>query len=107
MSLSLYADHADNPAVVQLASILSVVGIVLCLFLIFMLHELGRHIRHYWAVSNRIVAPNGSLRALVFGSPPKDAPVTFPPFCRRLQYLAGLFLAGHLAWLAIVLGWLA
>ena len=80
----------------------------LCLFLVYLLEELGGHISHYWSVSNTLAASTSSLTPFISATEATEArqpgyKAAFPAFCRRLQALAGLFLVGHAAWLAIVL----
>src|SRR6266704_447270 len=51
-SLDFYANHADTRGALLIECIAAVVGIVLCLFLIYLLHELGRHLSHYSTTSD-------------------------------------------------------
>jgi hypothetical protein len=104
-SLDFFANHADNAHFVLVEGISSGVGVALCLFLIYLLAQLGGHISHYWTSSNRLAASNAQLAALIF---PEDLAtarhgqrVPFPAFCRRLQFLAALFAAAHITWLIL------
>jgi hypothetical protein len=106
-SLNLYLEHANDPAFLVIEYVSAGVGIVLCVFLIYVLNELGTHISNYWASSNRIAADLPLLVSYigkdnarqVKGA--KDQP-EFPKFCRRLQYLAVLFMLGHIGWALLV-----
>jgi hypothetical protein len=107
VSLDFYAKNGTHPRLILIEGISAGVGVVLCLFLVYLLHELGGHIRHYWTTSNRIAASNEHLVAFISPSDAEAARVAryrapFPAFCRRLQWLAGLFVVAHVGWLGIV-----
>jgi hypothetical protein len=105
-SLNFYADHKADSAFVLIESIAGGVGVVLCLFLIYLLHEAGSHIQHYWTTSNKLAARDAYLAPFIG---PEDAAAArgdeysapFPKFCKRLQLLAALFLAAHVGWVAV------
>ena len=106
-SVNFYAQHRNLPGFLLIEFITAGVGVVLCAFLLYLLDELGGHISHYWTTSNKLAAENPPLvgfisakDALAVREPGYHAP--FPPFCRRLQCLAGLFLAAHLGWAVVV-----
>ena len=107
-SLSFYAEHAHAYGFILIEIICALVGIVLCFFLVYLLQELGGHIRHYWTVSNKLAVEHAPLRPFISGddaaaaeSPCYRAP--FPPFCRRLQWLAGLFVLSHVGWALVAI----
>ncbi len=107
-SLDFYANHADTRGALLIECIAAVVGIVLCLFLIYLLHELGRHLSHYWTTSNQIALAYHPLTAFISkeDSEAARAPgcrTPFPKFCRRLQYLTLLFLGAHVGWVCIAI----
>lgn len=106
-SVSFYADHSGLRGYFAIELLACGVGSVLCGFLLYLLNELGGHIRHHWASSNRIAAGYGPLtpflgkgEAATVLLPGYEA--SFPAFCRRLQMLAALFLLAHLGWAAFV-----
>lgn len=105
-SLNFFANHPSQDHFLLVEGVCTAVGVVLCLFLIYLLQELGGHISHYWTSSNRLAAGNAQLADFVF---PNDIEAVragraapFPPFCRRLQILAGMFAGAHVVWLVIV-----
>jgi hypothetical protein len=107
-SVDFYANHGGLPGFRLIECMSAGVGIALCLFLVYLLEELGGHISHYWSVSNTLAASTSSLTPFISATEAMEArqpgyKAAFPAFCRRLQALAGLFLVGHAAWLAIVL----
>jgi hypothetical protein len=80
---------------------------VLSAFLIYLLQELGGHIGHYWTTSNKIAATYEPLRSFISEKDADQALTAeyraeFPAFCRRLQFLAGLFIAAHVGWAFVV-----
>ncbi len=106
-SVNFYASNSDKPAFFAIELLSSGVGVVLCGFLVYLLNELGGHISHYWASSNRIAAGYVPLIPFIGESNAtaaraSDYRVGFPAFCRRLQYLAILFLGAHLGWVSFV-----
>jgi hypothetical protein len=111
-SLNFYAQHSTNPAFLPIELVAVGVGLVLCLFLIYLLQQLGGHISHYWTTSNKLAAGYPPLKPFISekdarqaGKPDYRAP--FPAFCRRLQFLAVLFMAAHLGWAVVVVRVLA
>jgi hypothetical protein len=104
-SLDFYANHSADPHFVLVEGVSTGVGIGLCVFLIYLLQELGGHISHYWTSSNTLAVADPRLTALIFpddvAAAKANRPAPFPAFCRRLQALAGLFAAAHIGWLAI------
>jgi hypothetical protein len=106
-SVNYFASNAGKPAFFAIELLSSAVGIVLCGFLLYLLTELGGHISHYWASSNRIAAGYAALVPFVGESNARaalasDYRVPFPAFCRRLQYLVALFIVAHLGWLVFI-----
>jgi len=106
-SLKFYAEHPKVPGFLLIEIISAGVGIVLSAFLIYLLQELGGHISHYWTTSNKIAAAYPPLRSFI-GEKDADQALTphyragFPAFCRRLQLLAGLFIAAHVGWTSVL-----
>ena len=106
-SFSLYLDHADDSAFVCMEWMAAGVGVLLSVFLIYFLNELGRHIKRYWTTSNRLAASSAVLRDFIdrddaLAAQRKGYQAGFPAFCRRLQLLATLFIFAHLGWGCIV-----
>jgi hypothetical protein len=108
-SLKFYAEHSTVRGFLLIEVISAGVGIVLSAFLIYLLQELGGHISHYWTTSNKIAATYAPLTSFI-GEKDADQARTphyragFPAFCRRLQFLAGLFIAAHAGWTFVVAG---
>jgi hypothetical protein len=101
-SFDFFAEHAGSRAFVDIESACAVVGTALCGFLIYMLHEFGGHIAHHWESSNRIAAADRRLEPFIGTKEANKVradgsryKVPFPPFCRRLQYLAVGFAFVH------------
>ena len=106
-SLDLYLQHAKDPAFLIIEFFSAGVGIVLCMFLYYVLGELGRHIRNYWTFSNKIAADLPFLTSFIGKDNARRAKeenyeAEFPQFCKRLQYLAVLFMLAHLGWALFV-----
>ena len=106
-SVTFFAEHRDTPAFLFIELLSAGVGVVLSGFLIYLLYELGKHIRNYWTQSNTIAATYAPLRQFVGEKTAKaaEAPeysAEFPPFCIRLQILAGLFIVAHVGWASVV-----
>jgi hypothetical protein len=82
-------------------------GVVLAAYLIYVLGELGNHIRTYWTSSNKIAAKSAGLMDFIGEKDKFEAKLPgyraeFPRFCRRLQFLAFLFVFAHLGWVVVV-----
>jgi hypothetical protein len=107
-SLTLYLEKANDPLFIYIELLSAGVGVVLCVFLFYVLNELGRHIRNYWTTSNKLAAPYPPLASFIGESEVLKArepkyEAEFPAFCRRLQYLAVLFLFAHVGWAGFVI----
>ena len=107
-SLDLYLEHANDRAFLVIEFISAGVGIMLCVYLLYVLWELGRHIRNYWTSSNKIAVDAPLLVSFISEDDARQAKkagykAQFPPFCRRLQYLTVLFLLAHVGWLLFVI----
>ena len=106
-SLNFYAEHPTLRGTWLIEVVAAIVGLVLCLFLIYMLQELGKHLSNYWTASNRLAVgyppliPYIGKKDAKAAQKPRYPGAPFPPFCRRLQVLTGLFLCVHLAWICI------
>lgn len=105
-SLNFFASHGNATGFVLIEGIAASVGVFLCLFLIYLLNELGRHISHYWTISNRLASASPALAGFLSASDLAAAragrAAPFPAFCRRLQFLAALFAAAHVGWFGVV-----
>ncbi|OOP57225.1 MAG: hypothetical protein AYP45_04670 [Candidatus Brocadia carolinensis] len=102
-SLNFYAEHAAVRAYLLIELFSAGVGVVLCGFLVYLLQELGSHISRYWTSSNQIAANYGPLVRFIDKSDAvaarkSDYCAPFPKFCRRLKFLAILFLIAHVGW---------
>jgi hypothetical protein len=102
-SANLYAEHRDIPGFLIIQCLCFAAGSILCLYLVYVLDQLGQHISSYWTNSNRLAGRYAELEpfakhedAVAARSPNYHAP--FPKFCRRLQIPAFLFIAAQLAW---------
>jgi hypothetical protein len=100
----LTANLKDPSFVLRLASAFA--GIILTVYLIYILGEIGNHIRTYWASSNKIAAKSPKLRDFIGDKDSYEARLPgyraeFPRFCRRLQILAFLFLFAHVGWVTV------
>lgn len=100
-------EHAADPAFLVIELISAGVGIGLCVFIIYVLGELGKHIRNYWTYSNKIAANVPMLVSLIGDDTARQAKeacyrAEFPKFCRRLQYLVVLFMLAHIGWVLFI-----
>jgi hypothetical protein len=107
-SLQYFTDHGSKREARVIEFITTVVGVLLAGFLIYLLNELGKHIRRYWTTSNKLAASNDRLRGFIDEDEVEAAKTTrykaaFPKFCRRLQILAVLFIGVHIGWLLLAL----
>jgi hypothetical protein len=107
-SLTSYLQNEEDAFFLVIELLSAAVGVVLSLFLYYMLQELGSHIRSHWTKSNKIAADYSLLgsfmskeEAIKAKSPEYSA--GFPRFCRRLQQLAILFMLAHLGWFGFIL----
>lgn len=72
-----------------------------------MLNQLGKHIRGYWTVANKLAATFSELELFVN---PKDVVAArsadyrapFPTFCSRLMIPVILFMGAQFAWATFV-----
>jgi hypothetical protein len=85
----------------------TIVGLMLCAFLIYLLNELGSHISNYWTTSNRIASADPWLVPIIGEGEAGKARgacyhAKFPPFCRRLQMLTVMFMVAHAGWIFFV-----
>ena len=106
-SLDLYLEYAENSAFLLIEFVTASVGVVLCVFLFYILGELGKHIRNYWTFSNQLAVDLPFLVSFIGeenARRAKDANyrAEFPQFCKRLQYLAVLFMLAHIGWALFV-----
>ena len=105
-SLNLFAIYGTAAHFLLVEAIAAGVGVVLCVFLIYLLAQLGGHISHYWTTSNKLASGYPPLAAFLsaadLAAVRTGRPAPFPAFCRRLQLLAALFAAAHVGWLGLV-----
>jgi hypothetical protein len=108
-SFNLYAEYRDDiprSGFLVIEWISAVAGAALCVLLLVVLRELGKHISRYWARSDDLVEKHPFLLDLQPNKARRTKKVGegFPKFCRRLRYFAWLFIVADLAWAVIVTG---
>ena len=102
-SINLYVDHRDVPGFAVITWACAMSGVLLSAYIMYVLHQLAKHIRTYWTAANRLAAPDPFLRSYIS---PKDAKAAltdtyradYPAFIRRLNIPPLLFAVGHVAW---------
>lgn len=106
-SINLYIEHCDVAGfkVIEWACALS--GVVLSAYVIYVLYQLGKHIRKYWTSSNRLAAPDEFLKDYISDEDAKAAKhkgykAKYPPFIIRLFIPPAIFAVGHIAWVIYV-----
>jgi uncharacterized membrane protein YfcA len=105
-SLDYYAKHTVTRGALLIECLAALVGAALCAFLLYLLHELGSHISHYWTTSNQIAAAFQPLTPFISKKDARAARepgyrAPFPKFCRRLQGMALLFCSAHVGWAVV------
>ena len=102
-SIDLYIKHRGLSSLPAIAWGCATAGIAFSIYNIYMLSELGKHIRSYWTIANRLVASDPVLLTCFPDYRPKHIPnaeyeLEFPPFIKRLMLLPILFGIGHIVW---------
>lgn len=102
-SLNLFVEHATVRGFLFVEWISALAGLLLCTYLVFVLYELGKHIRNYWTASNRLAARNPILSDYIGTKDSIDAQqecyrAKFPRFIERLMVPPCLFAIAHLVW---------
>jgi hypothetical protein len=108
-SMNLYIEHRDVPGYLIITWACAAAGVLLAGYVAYVLHQLGKHICHYWTTSNRLAAAHPILRDFI---PAKDAEqagqkdyvAPYPLFIKRLRIPIALFALGHLVW-ALYVTW--
>jgi hypothetical protein len=104
-SINLYVkDRACVPQFAVITWACATAGVILSAYVLYVLHQLAKHIRTYWTASNRLAAPDQFLKTYIS---PKDAIAAltddykgapYPPFIVRLFLPPIAFAVGHVAW---------
>src|ERR1700752_3614791 len=53
-SLKVFVERASTPGLLELALGMPIAGLVLSGYLVYVLHELGKHISGYWSCADRV-----------------------------------------------------
>src|SRR5262245_46549230 len=69
-SMKLYVEHRDVPGHLIITWACAAAGVLLVCYVAYVLHQLAKHIRHYWTTSNRLAAAHPMLRTYI---PAEDA----------------------------------
>lgn len=104
-AFDFFGKNFGRPGFVVLEIASAIVGLGLSGFLVYLLYEAGRHIRHYWTSANTIAAFQPSLESFIGANEAEKVrqarkarikyEAGFPAFCLRLQLLAALFALVH------------
>lgn len=102
-SLKLYTEHPDVRGLVFMEWLAALAGLGLCGYLVFVLSELGKHIRNYWTNANKIAASDDALVPFIGQEEAERARLVgyragFPRFITRLQMAPSMFALAHLVW---------
>lgn len=93
--IKFYSENQKDPNFLMIELACCGIGILLCLFLSYVLYEQGRHLRGYWQVTDRILSKHTWLSETT-GIEPEGKPIAFPRFCIWLILLSCLFIVGFL-----------
>ena len=101
-AFDFFSKNRTIPAFPAIETASALVGVGLCVFLIYMLLETGRYIRNYHTHSNKIAANDPPLEPFIGSKEAKKVrclgdsyKANFPWFCVALAALAGLFAIAH------------
>lgn len=103
-SVEFYTEQSADGGFLLIQLAIAIVGVALCLFLLFLIRDQGNHLKEYWAAQRKLVKWNTELRRLALADPEEDLsePVKFPPFCTRLISLVVLFAIGFVVLFAMM-----
>ncbi len=103
-SMKIFIDHCKVPALPIIAWACALAGLLLSAYIVYVLHQLAKHIRTYWTAANRLAAPDEFLSSYI-GPDEADAArskegyrASYPPFVCRLFVPPIMLGMGHLAW---------
>ena len=100
-SINLHVKHCNIPGFFLIEWFSAGAGVLLSLCVVFVLYELGKHIKRHWAASDRIASKDPQLAPYVSKGGAKEK---VPKFIKRLMFPAGVFAVGHVAW-AVSVTW--
>jgi len=93
--IKFYSENLDDPyfLIIELAG--CSIGLLLSIFLCFVVFEQGKHLKTYWAITDKIMKDNSWLTDIT-GEVSDGRTIKFPPFCQWLLVLSGLFILGFI-----------
>ncbi|MDM0108883.1 hypothetical protein QTH97_28345 [Variovorax sp. J22R24] len=96
-SLKFFIEQMKMPGAIALIWGMAVAGLILSGYLIYVLKELGRHLRGYWACADRAARMSTDLAEIIRPDPP-SASTKIPAFMKRLMWPPALFALSHVVW---------
>ena len=106
-STNPYAEHRTIPGFLVIEWLCFVAAAILCLYLVYVLNQLGEHISGYWTAANKLAATFSELEPFVdpndvVAARSADYHAPFPTFCSRLTIPVILFMGAQFAWASFV-----
>lgn len=106
-SLNLYVKDGNVHGFLFIECISTLAGLILCGYVVFVLYELGKHIRNYWTAANKHAVQDTSLTDYIGVKEAAAARhecyrADFPRFIVRLMVPPVLFALAHLTWMIYV-----
>lgn len=93
--IKFYSDKLDDPNFLIIELVGCSIGLLLSTFLCFVVFEQGKHLKTYWKITDKIINDNLWLTDIT-GIESDGKPIKFPPFCKWLLFLSGLFILGFI-----------
>lgn len=97
-SLQFFIDKMKMPGVIALIWGMAVAGLILSGYLIYVLKELGVHLRNYWECADRAARMSPVLAEIIRPDPSPNTPKKIPGFMKRLMWPPALFALSHVVW---------
>lgn len=97
-SLKFFIEQMKMPGLIALVWGMAVAGLILSGYLIYVLKELGVHLRNYWECADRVARLSPALTSIIRPDPSPDKPKKIPGFMLRLMWPPALFALSHVVW---------
>ena len=91
--IKFYTDKKDDPNFQTIEYACCSIGVLLSIFLCYMIYEQGKHLKSYWKVMDKILTENEALQEIT-GLKPESERIDYPAFCKWLMGLALMFSLG-------------
>jgi Ca2+/H+ antiporter len=102
-TLDLFIEHRSAKDFALIEWISAIAGIILCVYALIVLTELGNHIQTYWTLANKTAVQHPFLIRYIGPTDAENAGkknyrALFPPFIKRLMIAPVLFAVAHFGW---------